>query len=292
MNKSFTTVFSYVRYRVLEFPIWLGVPVLGACYARGPFFDRIFVWFLAGTACFMAHILLFNDWGGMIKNPLEAKRYNPDCKEILDKNLLLYGAILCFALSVFFYVKVKPILVALLLAGGILSFLYSAPGTHWKERLLFSKGLHLLGGEVKFLMGFCAFSTDLIRGIMIGLFYAAIFVAGNLVHECIHLEQDRQGRLKTAAVGMGAGPLLGSAWFLFLATHGYFLVLATIKVITWEDCAIFSAPILLHLKYAGISGIWCVPSDDPISYRKDYRWWYAAATMIFILKQISVQMNF
>jgi len=67
---------QYIRYRILELPIWLGIPFLGVFLGGKPEPLSRFILFTIAVSLAMGHVLFINDWGGLKRNPQEAKRYN------------------------------------------------------------------------------------------------------------------------------------------------------------------------------------------------------------------------
>lgn len=274
---------SYFKYRCRELPIWLGIPLIGFFFGSRVVSCNDFVIFLLAATFFMAHILLLNDWGGLLRNPNEGNRYDQRLPSKYFNMFLLRSSLMSFVVSLLLFLTIKPVLVVLIIVGGCLSFLYSSSAVHWKANPILSKLLHLCGGIIKFLLGFLVNSPDLGRGIFIGLFFAVIFIAGNLIHECIDQKDDLNGLLKTAAVRWGTRPLVQISWYVFIFAHTYWFVLASSGIITFADAAIFSAPVIVHvlakikMEYA---------RDHLLRYRVMYRAAYAFSAVVFILKQI------
>lgn len=187
-------------------PIWLGIPFLGALlgehFTYGP---RLFV-FIAAMVFAMAHILLLNDWGDLIKNPLERSRYTQVSNIEVFKFGLWVGAVLSFVISVGLYAGLVSfwVLLSFYFMGGSFSILYSHPKIHFKESVVGSTALHFWGGLLQFMLGYLAFSQRWQDGILWGVFFSLVFVAGHLVHECVDVDEDRRGALRRGQPGLAS----------------------------------------------------------------------------------------
>jgi len=275
--------FNYLHYRSKELPIWLGIPTLGVFTAGPPFSWSRFVTFYLAIFFSMNYVLLFNDWGDLKKNPNEINRLCIKGNHNRIEKALLSYSLISFLISLILFAQLDKLLVILALFGFLTSSLYSHPTIHLKKSLLGSKVLHLLGGEIQFLIGYLCFSSSMLNGVLIGLFFSLIFTAGHFVHECIDIDEDHQGSIRTSATRFGTNPMMHTALTIFLFAHVYFLFIAYNNIVSWRDFCIFLLPVFIHgFFFIQSKNNKLITHEQILKYRKNYRLIYAVSTIIFI----------
>lgn len=145
---------QYIRYRILELPIWLGIPFLGVFLGGKPEPLSRFILFTIAVSLAMGHVLFINDWGGLKRNPQEAKRYNLTGDDKSLQKHIFIAAIISISVSFLIgtYLLSFRTLCFFTFSGAFLSLLYSHPWSHWKKNLWGSKFLHFFGGLHQFLL--------------------------------------------------------------------------------------------------------------------------------------------
>lgn len=235
----------------------------------------------------MNYVLLFNDWGDLKKNPNKITRICIKGSPNRTEKALLGYSLISFLISLILFAQLDKLLVILALFGFLTSSLYSHPIIHLKESLFGSKALHLLGGEIQFLIGYLCFSSSMLNGALIGLFFSLIFTAGHFIHECIDVEEDRRGSIQTSATRFGIPPMVRAALTIFLFAHIYFFFLAYNNIVSWSDFCIFLLPVSIH---ATLIIQWknniTITHEQILKYRRNYRLVYAVSTIVFIFLNI------
>jgi len=280
-------VFRYLQYRWKELPIWLGIPTLGIFSTYAPItLERTALFYLA-IIFSMCHVLLFNDWGDLIKNPHENNRYNYKGNITPFIQWLYWSSVIFGLLCLLCYMLLSRKMFYLAILGIAISLLYSHPRTHVKESLLGSSFLHLMGGEIQFLLGYMAFASLDIRGLLLGLFFSMIFTAGHFIHECIDIKEDLQGQIKTRATCFGVTPILMTGFKVFFFSHFYWLCLAIFDIISLLAFILFTLPLFIHLFYFyNIRSSEIIERGFILRYRWRYRTVYAICMVGFVLHSV------
>lgn len=281
---------GYFQYRLRELIVWLGIPFLGAVAGESFSLGFRLVLFGGSMVFAMAHVLLINDWGDLKKNPYEKERFVSVFDVELFRSWLLIFAMLSITASVCLYAQLVPVWSVGFLAvtGVVLSLLYSHPKIHLKESIIGATILHFLGGILQFMLGYVVFSQEWYKGILLGVFFSLIFVAGHLVHECIDVQQDKKGGIQTRATRFGVRTVLQAAIMFFLLAHFFLLIIATMKMINLMVFFIFLLPLILHFVF--LSLLWAhleFNNNDIKKYRTYYRLAYAGCSFLFVLLIIS-----
>lgn len=247
-----------------------------------------FIIFLSATTLLILHTLLFNDWAGHKINPAERTRVVLQQGESENIRPLATASIFFLFISTLFYAALEIRLLIPLSCWVILSFLYSHPAVHMKGKAGSSFLLHLLGGVVKFLLGYLLLSSDFPKGIMLALFFSLIFSAGSLVHQCLHESEDKGAALDTAAVRYGKRKVIVGAIVLFILSHAYLFVLSWTGWVAWKISLVLAMGLIAH--FQAIIRLLSTPrdiDDDIKKYQRLYRSLYGLASMVIILWSVS-----
>ena len=277
------TMGRYLRSRILEFPVWLGIPTIGLA-ASGKILDfsELTIFYVA-TGLSVWHVLLLNDWGGLVRNPAESARFVRGENPVAVARLLLWASVLLYAGSLLLFGVLGKDLVLLAVIGVGVSTLYSHPGLHFKERPLGAPAMHFLGGSVQFLLGYCLFSPFELRAVLMAPFFSAVLASGHFIHQCTDRDEDEKGGINTYASRFGTAASARTALGLFVLSHIYFLTLYAFKLVTPIETIIFTFPLLVHIVFGRrILADMNPPVAFLYHYRRAYRGAFAIATLFFL----------
>lgn len=133
--------------------------------------------------------------------------------------------------------------VGVFLAGIV----YSAPLFRFKERPVISSLTHLFGGLLHFMVGYSLGAGPFLHGIMIGTFFAAVFMAGHLVHEVRDYEGDTDTGVLTNASRFGRRPTFVASLALFVLLPLYAVLIASLGLAPRAFMvAALSIPVVLY----------------------------------------------
>jgi 4-hydroxybenzoate polyprenyltransferase len=182
----------------------------------------------AGSLCLVAHVFVLNDWsgiGGDLNDPNRARRtfaakgVSRAEVGVLTIVLLILGLLLLAPLG--------RTTLAIALAIGGLSVLYSVPALHVKGLPIINSGVHLVGGALLFLLGYTAFASAVdARGLAISAYTALVFTAGHLTHEVRDCEGDLLNGVRTNAVAFGKRQSFVAGLVLFTGAYALLVALA------------------------------------------------------------------
>jgi 4-hydroxybenzoate polyprenyltransferase len=214
-------------FRVRDWVHVLGLPLLGFLYARMK--DPQMTWFylplcIIISVLYLAHGYSLNETYDTLKKHKGIYQGFFQEKGISFKRALA----LSFApllINLVLSWLVSPGMFLLIIAGAILSYVYSAPPSRFKEIAFADLVINALGFSILFLIG-----TGLGEGIFPGSFYLAflffiVFIPLQLIHELEHVQEDRAANVKTTVVRCGekiSGNLILSS--LILLTLWSFLL--------------------------------------------------------------------
>jgi 4-hydroxybenzoate polyprenyltransferase len=207
-----------------------GSPILGAILAaHGPALSNLAtaVALIAGSCCLVAHVFLLNDWAGIegdLRDSGRAARAFTSKGADRDEVRVLAMAVLVASLLIFAWLGPTVVALALAIAGS--SALYSAPGLHLKGQPIANSVLHLVGGELHFLLGYAAFAAIDLRGIAIGLFFGLVFTAGHYMHETRDHDGDLINGIRTNSVAFGRMRCFAAGFATFTLAYGLLIALA------------------------------------------------------------------
>jgi 4-hydroxybenzoate polyprenyltransferase len=218
-----------VRYR--EVLALQGPPLMGVAFTLGmpsaASLGLLAAWQVAALLL-MCHVFCFNDWAN---SAADARDPNKSAGLFLNQGVtrremaLLAAGSLVGALALF---GLFPSLLPIAAGIALLSFSYS--GIHAKGVPVVSSIVHLTGGVLHFLLGFALEGGVGARGVLLGLLFALVFVAGHLTQEVRDYEGDRANGIRTNAVAFGERRMFGLAFAVFSAYYAYLLLLAAVGV--------------------------------------------------------------
>ncbi len=217
----------FIRYR--ELFLLQGTPLFGVAFTLGAVTMEtgvtVALFSLAGF-CLLAHTFTFNDWAEFaadLRHPEKARLLA--ARDASRRELgVVSGVLLLIALLLFGVLSLRTLGLAGLLAT--LGIVYSHPATHGKAVPVLSSALHLIAGELHFLLGYSLYGAIDRRGFLIGLFFALTFAAGHLNQEVRDYEGDRLNGLRTNAVTFTKTATFLAGLFLFTLAYAHLVVLA------------------------------------------------------------------
>jgi 4-hydroxybenzoate polyprenyltransferase len=161
--------------------------------------------------------------------------------------------------------------VGVLLAG----ILYSVRPFRFKGRPVLSTLIHLFGGVLHFMVGYSLGVGPFQRGIMIGAFFAGVFVAGSLVQESRDYEGDIRTGVTTNASRFGRRPTLLAGLGLFVLMPLYAALLAYLGI---APPAFTAAVPSIAVVLLASRGLWSGSLDTAtiVRFQAAYRVVYAA----------------
>lgn len=275
---------NYLKFRIKEFPVWLGIPYLGVFTTQAPISIQRLMIFTLAISLAIIHLLLLNDWGGYRRNKHEFERFKVINQPLLLK-WLAYCSIASFLLSLALGALLLNIKLLLILSfcGGILSYLYSNPIFHMKENLIGSKLIHIAGGLLQFLLGYLVFSHDIQRAMLIGLYFSLLFTAGHFIHECIDINEDSKGCLNTFAGRFDYKASFYVSMALFATATYYLYFIFNKGHVDAVLFYLFCVPVLIHAVYLFRFHL-NINSPYPflVNYQKTYRLFYGLSAFIYI----------
>lgn len=229
----FFQLLSSIRFD--EVLVLQGAPLLGALFAMGAITTAkcldLFVLAIA-SCCLVAHVFLLNDLSGAgtdLHDPNRTARVFT--ARGVSRRAVAILCVVMLVTSLLLLAPFGPAPVVLAVAVAILSALYSAPGFAMKGVPLASSGLHLAGGVVHFLMGYCVFRELDGRSLGIGSFFALMFAAGHLTHEARDCASDMFNGIRTNAVKFGVARNFIAGFVLFTIADILLVVLAATGVV-------------------------------------------------------------
>lgn len=135
-----------------------------------------------------------------------------------------------------------------LYATGIMlaGLAYSLGPFRSKEIPIASSLTHLIGGVLHFLVGFSLGDSPIVNGILIGIFFGGIFMAGHFIQEIRDYETDIASGITTNAVYFGRQKTFYTSLILFLFFPIYAALLTYIGIPpTSLKMALLSIPVVL-----------------------------------------------
>jgi len=216
--------------RLGEVLVLQGSPLIGALFSMRRITPAAFpsiALLAAGSTVLVAHVFVLNDWSGAsgdLRDPNRVNRVFTNRGVARSGIACLSVALLALALLLLRMLGNRALAIGAAIAA--LSALYSSPRIHGKGVPVLSSALHFTGGLLHFLLGYSVFTVPDWRGIQIGSFFAAVFVAGHLTHEIRDSDSDRANGIRTNAVTFGKMQSFVCGMALFTLADVLLVVLA------------------------------------------------------------------
>jgi len=239
--------------RLPEILILQGSPLLGAAFAipqpRAAQIEPI-AWLAVANICLVAHIFMLNDWAGVstdLSDPNKAGRVfttrGVDARQVGSLTIVL------LIVSLLLFSRLSMLALGVAAAIAALSALYSLPGLDWKGRPVLSSVVHLAGGTLHFLLGYCVVSPIDSRALMTATFFGLSFAAGHLTQELRDYHGDTINAIRTNAVIFGQHWTFAVSIWLFTLAYGVLLLL-TLQGILPRALALLAALYPIHLRWS------------------------------------------
>lgn len=208
-------------------------PVVGAILA-GVSHEPEVLWRLPllvlASLFLIAHIYAFNDWSGALLDQQDPNKAGETalCRGGSRGQLLTVCCVLgALALAVYALLDWQLLVLGVLMI--VFSSWYSLPHPVFQGKTIpvLSTVLHLGGSVLYFLSGYAIRDGLDLRGVLIGLYFGILIMAGHLAQEVQDAEGDRGNGLRTTATLFGARFAFAASLVLFVLSHVYLWILAT-----------------------------------------------------------------
>jgi len=204
-----------------------GTPLMGVVFSIGTITAgklEMLLLFLFGSILLVAHVFTLNDWAD-VAHGLKAPDPQVPSRRLFWFSLsLLVASLLAFAL-----IELRVVILGLVVAA--LGFFYSHPKLNAKGTPVASSIPHLVGGLFHFLLGYAVFLPIDERGILIALFFALTFMAGQLNPEVRDFDLDSHNNARTNAVAFGKRPAFLAGLIVFTFAYLCLFVLGWFRFI-------------------------------------------------------------
>jgi 4-hydroxybenzoate polyprenyltransferase len=228
----------YARLVALRLPDLLvlqGPPLLGLAFTQWTVTSQAAIsllLFLLANSLLLAYVFHLNDSEGLAADSKDPNKVRATsvATAIGCREMRLFSIGLgCLGLFFFSLLSLRVLLLAVSIA--VLALAYSSRAIHAKGVPILSSGVHLAGGVLLFLLGYALFGEVDRRGLLIGLYFALIFVAGHLNQEVRDYEADRRSGIVTNAVRFGKRRTFLAGFLVFTCSYGYLLWLSILGIL-------------------------------------------------------------
>jgi len=139
----------------------------------------------------------------------------------------------------------SPVIFLLVIAGSLLSFIYSAPPIRAKRYIILNLILNSLGFSLLFLIGFVTLNRHTtFSSIMMTSFFAIFFIPIQIIHQVSHYQEDKEQNISTLYNRYGVKTTL----YFIIGSFICLTVLALlITVIGQKNITFFISTFLLSL---------------------------------------------
>lgn len=226
-KSDFLSTFHTVRFG--ESALLQGTPFFGLAFGLVHWTQHwsSVAWMLLGSFLLTNGVFLLNDIADL-RHDREVLRKQPRVMRLqrLGNRRLGSIAALCGIGGIVVIAELN-VWSAIYAAGVFLAGIaYSVPLFRFKERPVISSLTHLFGGMLHFMVGYSLGAGPFLHGIMIGTFFAAVFMAGHLIHELRDYEGDTKTGVLTNACRFGRRPTFLASLALFVLLPLYAVLIA------------------------------------------------------------------
>ena len=194
-------------FRIYDWLHVLGLPFLGLVYSQANNHDSQFLFLpvmlvFIISSLYIAHGYAFNEVMDTMIEAGNSDYFFKKKKSISFKTALFLSylpLIINLILAIFF---LRNVLI-LVIAGGIISYLYSSMPLRLKSVPFLDLITNAAGFSILFLIGYCSLKPQDKGSWMITALFFLLFIPLQLVHEIVHLDKDKQGKIETTAVRYG-----------------------------------------------------------------------------------------
>ncbi len=221
---------AYLRsIRWFEIAVRMGAPfvaMLIACPVINAAAVARIVHALAAFFLGWAHGYTMNEWGGYAgdaHDPLKSKR--PLLAGMISRREIFVYSLACAAACVILYYFLDPKLLFIVALSLIIGFFYNHPRITLKKIPFASLGVLFIVSINDTLLGWLVFSPALDTGLVLGVFFGLIGLAGICYHEARDHESDRAAGMRTNAVRFGKKLMFKLGIVFYTLSCMYFILL-------------------------------------------------------------------
>ncbi|HEC77538.1 MAG TPA: hypothetical protein ENI34_00160 [candidate division WOR-3 bacterium] len=198
------------------------------------------------------HGYTLNEWGGYASDRLDPRRMdkplitgNISTREMLGFSIV--NAFFCVVL----YAFLNPWLLIIVFFDIAIGVLYDHPKTALKAIPFASFAVLFIVSVNDVLLGWLIFSTEPVKGIIFGIFFGILGLAGISFHEAGDYESDRDAGIKTNAVRFGKKRILTAGFVFYTLSCFYFILLTILRIIPSDLYPVFivTYPVYVYIFY-------------------------------------------
>ena len=231
-----------------------------------------------------AHGYAFNEWGGydFDKNDT-SKAKTPLLAGHITHRQLFFVSILFATITIIMYSLLNIKLILIVIFDIIMGFVYVHPKILLKNVPIVSFIILFVVSINDFLLGWLIFSSDISRGLLIGIYFGILGITGQHFHEAGDHDSDKKANIKTNAVRFGKKHIFILGFFFYTISFVYFLILSFIKIIPeyLYMILIMTYPVYIAIFYRCLkSG---VTTSGVHNFVRKYRLLYGIIGLCFII---------
>jgi 4-hydroxybenzoate polyprenyltransferase len=216
--------------RWFEIAVRTGAPVIAVLIAAPSMGHDNVVRIILGFAAFYLlwiHGYTFNEWGGYYSDKNDAsKSKTPVIAGLITRRDLLILSIFSIVISVVLYTLLDTRLLAIILFDVILGIAYVHPRILLKNVPVVSFLILLIVSINDFLLGWLIFSSDVVRGLLISIFFGMLGITGQHFHEAGDHDSDKRVDIKTNAVRFGKKNIFVMGFIFYTLSILYFIFIS------------------------------------------------------------------
>lgn len=180
-----------------------------------------------------AHIYAFNEWGGYSSDKADSVRaHTPLLAGKISPREMFLLALMCVFVSSILYALLDVRLLIIVLVTSVMGVLYVHPKILLKNVPCMSCAMLFLVSVGDFLLGWLVFSSHISQGILIGLFFGILGMAGQSYHETGDYESDKRAGINTNAVRFGKKRTFAFGFVCYTVACVYFCALTVSNLVT------------------------------------------------------------
>jgi len=244
------TIFTLIGFfRVRDWFYVLGLSCLGFTYAHTFELSALsLLWFFIVSALYMAHGYSLNE---TIDAAIAVK--NSD-REFKNKKGVSFQASLSLSylpllINLVFLVLFSKYIFILVVAGALISYLYSVPPFRLKSVPCLDLIVNSAGFSILFLIGYCWLKPLDKNSLLVTVLFFLLFFPLQIIHELAHFEKDKSENAITTVVKCGiplSVKLFFISWLPFTIWSMFLWLWGVLPVYVFLLSILFSAYIILR----------------------------------------------
>jgi len=223
-------VYYIQSIRWFEIMVRMGAPFLALLLTTPPFSMFVFLRIVHALVAFFflwAHVYAFNEWGGYPSDTRDlSKAHTPLMSGKIRRSEMFTLAWVCMFASVVLYALLDVRLLLIACADSIIGILYVYPKVLLKDVPFISFLILFLVSVGDFALGWLIFSPYITHGVLIGLYFGILGIAGQSYHETGDYDTDKKSKIRTNAVRFGKKRIFVIGFVLYTISCLYFCLLA------------------------------------------------------------------